>query len=153
MTRIASLLWLAALVLACSDSGTPGTDAAVSAEEAAKAPAGEEIVQPSGLRITHLTVGSDERPNAGDVVKVHYHGTFEDGSVFDSSVERGQPAAFPLSRVIPCWTEGVQLIGVGGKARLVCPPEIAYGAAGAPPRIPANATLNFEVELLEIVKR
>jgi FKBP-type peptidyl-prolyl cis-trans isomerase FkpA len=70
--------------------------------------------------------------------------------VFDSSVERGTPAQFPLNRVIPCWTEGVGMMKVGGKARLECPPDIAYGAAGAPPRIPPNATLLFEVELLGI---
>jgi FKBP-type peptidyl-prolyl cis-trans isomerase FkpA len=83
-------------------------------------------------------------------VQVHYHGTFPDGRVFDSSVERGDPASFPLNRVIPCWTQGVQQMKVGGKAKLVCPPELAYGAAGAPPTIPPNATLVFEVELLAI---
>ena len=81
---------------------------------------------------------------------MHYHGTFPDGKVFDSSVERGEPATFPLNRVIPCWTEGVGMMKVGGKAKLVCPPEIAYGARGAPPHIPANATLHFEVELISI---
>ena len=105
---------------------------------------------PSGLIITHLVEGTGPSPTATDVVQVHYHGTFEDGSVFDSSVERGQPARFPLNRVIPCWTEGVAMMKVGGKATLVCPPEIAYGPRGAPPRIPPNATLNFEVELLAI---
>ena len=94
--------------------------------------------------------GSGPSPTATDVVRVHYHGTFPDGQVFDSSVERGEPARFPLNRVIACWTEGVQLMKVGGKAKLVCPPEIAYGARGAPPRIPPNATLHFEVELLAI---
>jgi FKBP-type peptidyl-prolyl cis-trans isomerase FkpA len=84
------------------------------------------------------------------VVRVHYHGTFPNGKVFDSSVERGKPASFPLNRVIPCWTEGLQQMQVGGKAKLVCPPSIAYGARGAPPRIPPNATLYFEVELLAI---
>jgi FKBP-type peptidyl-prolyl cis-trans isomerase FkpA len=94
--------------------------------------------------------GSGASPQASDTVVVHYHGTFPDGSVFDSSVERGEPARFPLNRVIPCWTQGLQLMKVGGKAKLVCPPQIAYGARGAPPRIPPNATLLFEVELLEI---
>ena len=84
-------------------------------------------------------------------MKVHYHGTLPDGSVFDSSVEREQPATFPLNGVIKCWTEGVQLMKVGGKSRLVCPSEIAYGDRGAPPRIKPGATLIFEVELLEIV--
>lgn len=104
----------------------------------------------SGLVISHLVEGSGPNPIPTDMVRVHYHGTFPDGSVFDSSVERGQPATFPLNRVIPCWTEGVQLMKAGGKARLVCPPEIAYGARGAPPRIPPNATLLFEVELIAI---
>jgi FKBP-type peptidyl-prolyl cis-trans isomerase FkpA len=105
---------------------------------------------PSGLIITHLVEGTGPSPTAADVVEVHYHGTFEDGGVFDSSVDRGQPASFPLNRVIPCWTEGVALMKVGGKAALVCPPEIAYGPRGAPPRIPPDATLNFEVELISI---
>ncbi len=104
----------------------------------------------SGLVITHIKEGSGASPEASDVVVVHYHGTFPDGKVFDSSVDRGSPARFPLNRVIPCWTEGVQQMKVGGKAKLVCPPEIAYGARGAPPSIPPNATLHFEVELLEI---
>ena len=104
----------------------------------------------SGLKITTLREGSGASPTARDRVVVHYHGTFEGGKVFDSSVERGQPASFPLNRVIRCWTEGLQLMKVGEKARLVCPPKIAYGARGAPPSIPPNATLIFEVELLGI---
>jgi FKBP-type peptidyl-prolyl cis-trans isomerase len=107
---------------------------------------------PSGLVITHVVEGTGASPTGASVVKVHYHGTFQDGTVFDSSVDRGQPATFPLNRVIPCWTEGVAMMKVGGKATLVCPPEIAYGPNGAPPRIPPNATLNFEVELIEIVR-
>jgi FKBP-type peptidyl-prolyl cis-trans isomerase FkpA len=103
-----------------------------------------------GLEIVHITEGTGAAPTATSRVKVHYHGTFEDGRVFDSSVERGQPATFPLNRVIPCWTEGLQQMKVGGKAKLVCPPAIAYGAAGRPPKIPANTTLYFEVELLAI---
>jgi len=83
-------------------------------------------------------------------VRVHYHGTLTDGTVFDSSVQRGQPAEFPLNQVIPCWTEGVQRMKVGEKARLVCPSEVAYGDRGAPPNIPGGATLIFDVELLSI---
>ena len=86
------------------------------------------------------------------MVKVHYHGTFPDGKVFDSSVERGTPAEFPLSGVIPCWTEGVQKLKVGGKAKLICPSKTAYGDQGAGGAIPGGATLVFEVELLEILK-
>jgi FKBP-type peptidyl-prolyl cis-trans isomerase FkpA len=105
----------------------------------------------SGLVMTTLKPGTGANPKATDKVKVHYHGTLPDGSVFDSSVQRGQPATFPLNGVIKCWTEGVQLMKVGGKSRLVCPSEIAYGDRGAPPRIKPGATLIFEVELLEIV--
>jgi FKBP-type peptidyl-prolyl cis-trans isomerase FkpA len=83
---------------------------------------------------------------------VHYEGKLVDGTVFDSSLRRGEPATFPLNGVIPCWTEGVQQIKVGGKARLVCPPETAYGERGSPPRIPGGSTLVFEVELLDIAK-
>jgi FKBP-type peptidyl-prolyl cis-trans isomerase len=84
-------------------------------------------------------------------VKVHYVGTLRDGTVFDSSRERGTPAQFPLNRVIPCWTEGVQKMKVGGKGRLTCPASIAYGDRGAPPKIKPGAALAFEVELLEIL--
>ena len=87
---------------------------------------------------------------ATDSVRVHYVGTLVDGKEFDSSVKRGQPAEFPLNQVIPCWTEGLQRMRVGGKARLVCPSSIAYGAQGRPPVIPGGATLVFEVELLGI---
>jgi len=107
----------------------------------------------SGLIIVTLSEGEGANPAASDTVKVHYHGTLRDGTVFDSSVDRGTPAEFPLNRVIPCWTEGLQLLKVGGKARLVCPPDIAYGDRGAPPTIPGGAALVFEVELIEIVKQ
>ena len=103
----------------------------------------------SGIVIQEMTVGSGASPTAADTVSVHYHGTLRDGSVFDSSVDRGEPATFPLNGVIPCWTEGVQTLQVGGKSRLVCPPDLAYGAAGRP-GIPGNAVLVFEVELLGI---
>ena len=89
-------------------------------------------------------------PKPTDTVKVHYHGTLIDGTVFDSSVKRGQPAEFPLNGVIKCWTEGVQKMKVGGEATLVCPPAIAYGERGAPGAIPPNATLVFKVELLGV---
>jgi FKBP-type peptidyl-prolyl cis-trans isomerase FkpA len=106
---------------------------------------------PSGLVIKTITAGTGPSPKATDKVKVHYHGTLTDGTVFDSSVQRGEPATFPLNGVIKCWTEGVQLMKVGGKSRLTCPPDLAYGDNGAPPRIKPGATLVFEVELLEIV--
>ncbi len=107
----------------------------------------------SGLTYRSLTEGTGASPSASDTVKVHYRGTLMDGTEFDSSYKRGQPAEFPLNRVIKCWTEGVQRMKVGGKAKLVCPPAIAYGERGAPGAVPPNATLNFEVELLGISKR
>ena len=107
----------------------------------------------SGLVITTLTPGTGASPTADDTVQVHYHGTLIDGTVFDSSVQRGQPATFPLQGVIKCWTEGVQHMHVGGKSRLVCPPQLAYGERGMPPRIKPGATLVFEVELLDIVQQ
>lgn len=106
----------------------------------------------SGAIVIPIKEGTGARPAATDKVTVHYHGTLVDGTVFDSSVNRGAPATFPLNGVIKCWTEGVQLIKVGGKARLVCPADIAYGDRGSPPKIKPGATLIFEVELLEITK-
>ena len=104
----------------------------------------------SGLQYEVLVEGSGPKPSAEDTVVTHYHGTLTDGTVFDSSVERGSPASFPVNRVIPGWTEALQLMGVGSKWRLVIPPELAYGERGAGGAIPPNSTLVFEVELLEI---
>ncbi|MCK6554159.1 FKBP-type peptidyl-prolyl cis-trans isomerase [Candidatus Binatia bacterium] len=106
----------------------------------------------SGMVYLELTPGSGDQPKATDKVKVHYTGTLTDGTVFDSSVQRGQPATFPLNGVIKCWTEGVQLMKVGGKAKLVCPADLAYGERGSPPKIKPGSTLVFEVELLGIEK-
>jgi FKBP-type peptidyl-prolyl cis-trans isomerase FkpA len=106
----------------------------------------------SGLIITTLKPGTGASPKATDKVKVHYQGTLADGTVFDSSVQRGEPVVLPLNSVIKCWTEGVQLMKVGGKSKLVCPSDIAYGDQGRPPVIKPGATLVFEVELLEIAK-
>jgi len=121
--------------------------AAVTAQAAS--PASTETL-PSGVKIEHVTKGTGPSPKASDTVKVHYRGTLTDGKEFDSSYKRGQPISFPLNRVIPCWTEGVQKMQVGGKAKLTCPAATAYGANGVPGTIPPNATLNFEVELLGI---
>lgn len=106
----------------------------------------------SGLAYKHVTEGKGASPKETDIVKVHYHGTLTDGTVFDSSKERGQPVEFPLNRVIKGWTEGVQLMKIGGKTRFVIPSDLAYGDAGAPPKIKGGDTLVFEVELLEIKK-
>ena len=108
------------------------------------------VTTDSGLVITEMNAGTGANPAAGDRVRVHYHGTLRDGTVFDSSVDRGEPAEFALNQVVPCWTEGVQLMKVGGKSRLVCPSDIAYGDQGRP-GIPGGAALTFEVELLAIV--
>jgi FKBP-type peptidyl-prolyl cis-trans isomerase FkpA len=108
------------------------------------------VQAPSGMVYKETAAGTGKSPAASDTVKVHYRGTLIDGTEFDSSIARGQPAEFPLNGVIPCWTEGVQRMKVGGKARLVCPANIAYGDQGRPPTIPGGATLVFDVELMEI---
>jgi FKBP-type peptidyl-prolyl cis-trans isomerase FkpA len=118
------------------------------AATAAKEPGA--VVTGSGLVYRALTEGKGASPGATDTVKVHYRGTLPEGTEFDSSYKRGQPIEFPLNRVIPCWTEGLQKMKVGGKAKLTCPPAIAYGSRGAGGVIPPNATLHFEVELLGI---
>jgi len=118
--------------------------AAASAKEAGA------VVTSTGLVFRSLKDGTGASPSARDKVKVHYRGTFPDGKEFDSSYKRGEPIEFPLSGVIACWTEGVQRIKVGGKAKLTCPASIAYGARGAGGVIPPHATLLFEVELLGI---
>ncbi len=105
----------------------------------------------SGMVYRSLKDGTGASPKETDVVRVHYQGTLPDGTEFDSSLKRGQPAEFPLNRVIKCWTEGVQKMKVGGKAKLTCPANVAYGERGTPGGpIPPNATLIFEVELLAI---
>jgi FKBP-type peptidyl-prolyl cis-trans isomerase FkpA len=112
------------------------------------------IVTPSGLVYRSLKEGTGASPAASDVVKVHYRGTFANGTEFDSSYSRNEPAQFPLNGVIPCWTEGVQRMKVGGKAKLTCPAALAYGERGAGGgKIPPNTPLQFEVELLDIAKR
>jgi FKBP-type peptidyl-prolyl cis-trans isomerase FkpA len=133
--------------------------------QAASAPAANEVaaksakeagavVTDSGLVYRSLKDGTGASPKATDVVKVHYRGTFPDGKEFDSSYSRNAPTEFPLNGVIKCWTEGVQRMKVGGKAKLTCPAAIAYGARGTPGGpIPPNATLLFEVELLSVSAR
>ena len=105
----------------------------------------------SGLIYTELAAGSGPNPGPTDTVQLHYHGTLRTGKVFDSSVGRSEPATFAVNGVVPCFGEGVQQMKVGGKSKLVCPPELAYGDRGSPPFILPGATLVFEVELLGIV--
>ncbi len=133
--------------------------AAAEKEQAASAPFLEKAAQEpgakktaSGLVYREIAPGTGEPPKPTDKVKVHYHGTLTDGTVFDSSKERGQPATFPLNGVIKCWTEGVAMMKAGGKSKLICPSDIAYGDRGSPPKIKPGATLVFEVELLEVEK-
>ena len=106
----------------------------------------------SGLVYKQVKEGTGAQPTAADQVKVHYEGRFVDGKVFDSSLKRNEPATFPLNGVIPCWTEAVQRMKVGGKALIVCPPDLAYGDEGRPPQMPGGATLVFDVELLDVPK-
>ena len=140
-----SRLAAAALALLALSGAAAQSDplASAAAEPAA-------VVTASGLVMRTLKAGKGPSPAATDVVKVHYRGTFPDGREFDSSHKRGQPASFPLNRVIKCWTEGLQRMKVGETARLTCPAAIAYGERGAGGEIPPNAILRFEVELLAI---
>ena len=133
---------------------TPALHAAAAAPADPLARAAAEkgaVVTASGLVYKSLKDGKGASPAASDKVRVHYRGTFPDGREFDSSYKRGEPATFPLNRVVKCWTEGLQLMKVGGKAKLTCPPGIAYGEKGAGNgEIPPNSTLLFEVELLAV---
>lgn len=138
---------IAVMLAVCSIPAWSQADFAASAAKEASA-----IVSPSGLVYRSLKEGTGRAPVATDTVKVNYRGVLPDGSEFDSSYKRGESAEFPLNRVIPCWTEGVQKMKPGGKAKLTCPPSIAYGERGAGGVIPPNATLQFEIELLSIVR-
>ncbi len=114
--------------------------------------AGAPEKTPSGLIYESLKDGSGEKATPEATVQVNYRGTLANGTEFDSSYKRGQPASFPLNRVIPCWTEGVAKMREGGKAKLTCPPSIAYGSRGAGAAVPPDATLTFEVELLKVMR-
>ena len=106
----------------------------------------------SGVIMTTLKAGTGPKPTADDQVKVHYEGKLIDGTVFDSSIQRGQPVTFKVTGVVPCWTEALQHMNVGSKIKLVCPPDLAYGDRGSPPKIPGGSTLVFDVELLDVIK-
>ena len=147
-------LALAGTLVAALPIAVLAQKAASAVQKPAAAASAAAVTTASGLVYTDMVEGKGANPTAADTVKVHYRGTFLDGREFDSSYARNAPATFPLGRVIPCWTEGVQKMKVGGKAQLVCPPAIAYGERGAGNgAIPPNATLRFEVELLEINPR
>jgi FKBP-type peptidyl-prolyl cis-trans isomerase FkpA len=141
------LVFVSVAMISCSSKPeSKAPEAQVSTEAAAPG----DVKTPSGLIYRELKTGSGPSPTATDTVTVNYRGTLTNGTEFDSSYKRNEPAQFPLNQVIPCWTEGVQKMKAGGKARLVCPADIAYGAAGSPPVIPGGATLIFEIELLKI---
>lgn len=110
-------------------------------------------VLPSGVALKWTAAGNGAQPQATDTVQVHYRGTLANGTEFDSSFKRGQPASFPLNRVVPCWTEALQQMKVGDTADLTCPPSTAYGARGIPGVIPPNSTLTFQVQLLAVQGR
>ncbi len=151
MTRHISAAFALGALMALGAAAHAATPAVAPASAAPAAPAATPVTTASGLVYQSLKEGSGAAPKASDTVRVHYRGTFPDsGKEFDSSLARGEPIEFPLKGVIACWTEGVQKMKVGGKAKLTCPPAIAYGARGAGGVIPPNATLNFEVELLGI---
>jgi FKBP-type peptidyl-prolyl cis-trans isomerase FkpA len=150
------LMLLSVATIACSSSTeskttetqAPKLNARDYLDKAAAEPGATRTA--SGLVYRELRAGTGSSPAASDTVKVNYRGTLVDGTEFDSSYKRNEPISFPLSGVIPCWTEGVQKMKVGGKSQLVCPSSIAYGENGQPPVIPGGATLIFEVELLGI---
>jgi FKBP-type peptidyl-prolyl cis-trans isomerase FkpA len=144
-----TLLQLSTAALSlCLLAATPAQAQNTVTAAAAQEPSAK--VTASGMVYRSLKDGTGASPKASDTVKVHYRGTLPDGKEFDSSYKRNEAIEFPLSRVIPCWTEGVQLMKVGGKAKLTCPPATAYGDRGAGGVIPPKATLLFEVELLAI---
>ena len=135
---------LFALAIGCSSNTT--------AQALNTATGSAKVTTASGIVFESMVTGSGPAPKATDKVRVHYRGTFLDGREFDSSYKRGQPTEFPLNRVIPCWTEAVQLMRPGGKARIMCPAAVAYGERGAGGgAIPPNTPLNFEIELIAIV--
>lgn len=154
MTKICFPLMIAGSIClsGCNQATPPSSDpSAGAALETTPAPSGEIKTTASGLKYQVLKTGSGQvSPKATDTVRVHYHGTLLNGTVFDSSVQRGEPISFPLNRVIAGWTEGLQLMKVGDKFKFEIPANLAYGENSPTPAIPPNSTLVFEVELLGI---
>lgn len=136
---------------------TAGFAVAATAPAAGGKPANAKVLSSetlsNGVVVQHTKSGTGPNPAPTDVVKVNYRGTFDNGEEFDSSAKHGKPISFPLNGVIPCWTQGVQKLKVGGSAMLTCPPQTAYGARGIPGVVPPNSTLHFDVELLAIEKK
>jgi FKBP-type peptidyl-prolyl cis-trans isomerase FkpA len=147
-SRLSTVRLAAALALAAGVATAAFADDSAALAAAAKEPGA--VVTASGLVYKSLTEGAGPNPHASSKVKVNYRGSFVNGTKFDASADHGGAISFPLNAVIPCWTEGVQKMKVGGKARLTCPSAIAYGSRGAGGAIPPDATLVFEVELLAI---
>ena len=148
-----SLVMLAGVAACTPPSNPPAAAAPAAAVPNVAALTGTaKVTTASGIVFESVQNGSGPSPTATDTVTVHYRGTFPDGREFDSSYARGEPAEFPLNRVIKCWTEGVAKMKVGEKARLICPSDIAYGDHGHPPTIPGGATLIFEIELISVQK-
>ncbi len=155
LLALAPLAPMSALLLtACLGGGSGAAPAVKPTDPAAAvggaAPSGVQTTY-SGLKYEVLKPGTGARPASFNRVKVHYHGYLPDGTVFDSSVQRGQPATFGLSQVIPGWREGIPLMQEGAKYRFTVPPHLAYGASGMPPKIGPNQTLMFDVELLQVL--
>lgn len=146
--RVLIIVALVAMAGCSSSSNSSGSVDSAYLEKAAAQPGAVKTA--SGLIYREIRPGSGGSPTGTDVVTVNYRGTLVNGTEFDSSYKRNEPAQFPLNQVIPCWTEGVQKMKVGGKSELVCPASIAYGEQGSPPTIPGGATLIFEIELLRI---
>jgi FKBP-type peptidyl-prolyl cis-trans isomerase FkpA len=143
-------LALAAALLASGWASAHGNHQHAATPPAPAASKGAVTRSAPEMGFTLVSPGQGATPTLADTVHAHYRGTLPDGTEFDSSYKRGQPASFPLGRVIKCWQQGLQRMQVGAKAKLVCPPELAYGSRGAGQVIPPNATLHFEVELLGI---
>jgi FKBP-type peptidyl-prolyl cis-trans isomerase FkpA len=146
-----SLVTAASFALAATpQAGAPKPAASRPAAKAAKVISSETLS--NGVVVQHTKTGTGANPSPTDTVTVNYRGTFDNGEEFDSSAKHGKPISFPLNGVIPCWTEGVQKLKVGGSAMLTCPPQTAYGPRGIPGVVPPNSTLHFDVELLAIKK-
>lgn len=148
---------LASLSLLAAGCAVAATPPAAAASNAAAKPAQAKVLASetlsNGVVVQHTKTGTGPSPAPTDVVKVNYRGTFDNGEEFDSSAKHGKPISFPLNGVIPCWTQGVQKLKVGGSAMLTCPPQTAYGPRGIPGVVPPNSTLHFDVELLAIEKK